>query len=53
LKAAVIIILVVAALIGGLLTLRSSRSAGMPSQDVLDRAKQRAREQAAKDEREP
>jgi hypothetical protein len=51
-KAIVIIVVVVAALIGGLLTLRSSRSAGMPEQDVLDRAKQRAREQAAKDDRE-
>jgi FtsZ-interacting cell division protein ZipA len=52
-KAIIIIIVVVGVLIGGLLTLRSSRSAGMPSQDVLDRAKERAREQAAKDEKEP
>lgn len=51
-KAAIIIILVVGALIGGLLTLRSSRSAGMPAKDVLDRAKQRAREQSAKDDEE-
>ena len=50
-KAFVIIIVVVAALIGGLLTLRSTRSAGMPTQDVLDRAKQRARDQEAKDEK--
>jgi Protein of unknown function (DUF2897) len=51
-KALIVIILVVAALIGGLLTLRSTRNAGMPHQDVLDRAKQRAREQAAKDDKE-
>jgi DUF2897 family protein len=51
-KAAIIIIVVVAALIGGLLTLRSTRSAGMPDKDVLDRAKERAREQSAKDDKE-
>jgi hypothetical protein len=50
-KALVIIIVVLAVLIGGLLTLRSSRNAGMPNQDVLDRAKQRARAQAAKDDK--
>jgi hypothetical protein len=50
-KAVIIILLVVGALIGGLLTLRSTRSAGMPNKDVMDRAKQRAREQAAKDEK--
>jgi hypothetical protein len=52
LKAAIIIIVVVAALIGGLLTLRSTRSAGMPDKDVLDRAKERARKQSAKDDEE-
>jgi hypothetical protein len=46
-KAIIIIVLVVAVLIGGLLTLRSSGRAGLPSQDVLDRAAKRAREQAA------
>ncbi len=51
-KAFIIIVVVVAVLVGGILTLRSSRNSGMPSQDVLDRAKQRGREQAAKDERE-
>jgi hypothetical protein len=51
-KAVIIIILVVGALVGGLLTLRSTRNAGMPSDSVLDRAKRRAREQAAKDESE-
>ncbi len=46
-KAIIIIAFVVGALIGGLLTLRSSGRSGMPSQDVLDRAAKRAREQAA------
>jgi hypothetical protein len=46
-KAIIIIVLVVGALIGGLLTLRSSGRAGMPSDAVLKRASQRAREQAA------
>lgn len=49
-KALIIIIVVVGALIGGLLTLRSTRGAGMPGKDVMDRAKERAREQAARDE---
>lgn len=49
-KAAIIILVVLGVIVGGLLTLRSTRNAGMPSQDVLDRAKQRAREQTAKDE---
>ena len=49
-KGIVIIVLVVAALIGGILTLRSTRSAGMPDKEVLDRAKTRAREQDAKDD---
>src|SRR5450631_3921152 len=52
-KALVIILLVVGALIGGLLTLRSSRSSGMPGPDVLERAKRREREQTAKDEQDP
>jgi hypothetical protein len=37
---------VVALILGLLLTLRSSRSAGMPSEEVLKRAAKRAREQA-------
>lgn len=45
-KALIVIILVVGALIGGLLTLRNSAATGMPDQAVLERAKQRAREQA-------
>jgi len=51
-KGVVIIVLVVAALIGGIMTLRSTRGAGMPDKDVLDRAKTRAKEQDAKDDSE-
>lgn len=51
-KGWVIVVLVVAALIGGILTLRSTRGAGMPDQDVLDRAKARAKEEAARDDSE-
>jgi hypothetical protein len=50
LRALIIIVVVIAVLLGGLLTLRSSRRTGMPSEDVLKRAADRAREQAAKDE---
>jgi hypothetical protein len=46
-KAIIIIVLVVGALIGGLLTLRSSGRLGLPSGAVLDRASKRARELAA------
>ena len=52
LKTILIIVVVIAVLGGGLLTLRSSRRSGMPSEDVLKRAGERAREQAAKDEAE-
>jgi hypothetical protein len=51
-KAIIIFIVVIAILFGGMLALRSSRRTGMPSEDVLKRATQRAREQAAKDEAE-
>jgi hypothetical protein len=50
LKAIIIIVLVVGALVGGLLTLRSSGRAGLPDDSVLQRAAKRAREQAAADE---
>lgn len=43
-KALLIIGLVLAVLIGGILTLRSSARTGMPSEDVLKRATKRARE---------
>ena len=51
-KAIVIIVLVVAVLLGGMLVLRSSRNTGMPSEDVLKRAADRARQQEAKDKAE-
>ncbi len=50
-KAIIIIVVVVAALVGGIMTLLSTRKSGMPDQQVLDRSKQREREQAAKDDR--
>jgi Protein of unknown function (DUF2897) len=49
-KALIIILLVVGALIGGLLTLRSSSRTGMPGEDVIGRAKQRESDQQAKDQ---
>ena len=51
LKAIVVLIIVLAVVFGGMLALRSSRT-GMPSEDVLKRATDRARQQAAKDEAE-
>ncbi|HTV94817.1 MAG TPA: DUF2897 family protein [Steroidobacteraceae bacterium] len=45
-KGFIIIALVVGAIVGLLLTLRSSRNAGTPSPEVLERAEKRAREQA-------
>ena len=52
LKAVIVIIVVAAVLIGGMLALRSSRNTGMPSDEVLKRTAERARQQAAKDEAE-
>jgi hypothetical protein len=52
LKAIIIIVLVVGALLGGLLTLRRTGRAGMPNEDVLERATKRAREQAAAEDEE-
>ena len=52
LKAVVIFIIVLAILFGGMLALRSSRRTGMPDEDVLKRATERARQQAAKDDAE-
>jgi hypothetical protein len=49
LKAILIIGLVIAVLVGGLLTLRRTGQAGMPDDEVIKRAAKRAREQAAKD----
>jgi hypothetical protein len=42
-SAVIIIIVVVVFLVGGIFALRSSARTGMPPQDVLDRATQRAR----------
>ena len=50
LRALIIFVVVIAVLLGGLLTLRSSGRTGMPGEDVLKRAADRAREQAAKDQ---
>ena len=52
LKSILIIALVVAALIGGLLTLRSSARTGLPDEETLKRAASREREQQAKDQAE-
>ena len=52
LRALIIVVVVIAVLVGGLLTLRSTRRSGMPGEDVLKRAANRAREQSAKDEAE-
>ena len=51
-KIVIIFIVVAAVLIGGMLALRSTRNTGMPSEDVLKRSTERARQQAAKDEAE-
>ena len=51
-KAIIIIFLVVGALVGGLLTLRSSGRSGLPDDAVLQRAAKRAREQTAAEEAE-
>jgi hypothetical protein len=52
LKAIIIIVLVVGVIVGGLLTLRSSGRTGLPDDAVLRRAAQRAREQAAAQDKE-
>jgi hypothetical protein len=51
-KTIIIIVIVAAVLIGGMLALRSSRNTGMPSEEVLKRSTERARQQTAKDEAE-
>jgi hypothetical protein len=50
-KTLLIVLLVFAVVVGGLLTLRSSRQTGMPDGDVLKRAAEREREQEAKDDK--
>ena len=49
-KALLIGAALIALILGLLLTLRSSRNAGMPSEDVLKRAAKRGREQAKSDQ---
>jgi len=51
-KALIVILLVIATVVGTILTLRTTAKQGMPSKDVLDRASQRSREQDARDEAE-
>ena len=46
-KGFIIITVVVAIIVGLLLTLRTTRNAGTPSREVLDRAQERVRAQAA------
>ena len=48
-KVVVIIVLVLGVIVGLLFTLRTSRNAGTPSPDVLKRAQERERSQAAAD----
>jgi hypothetical protein len=47
--AAIVIVVVTVVIVGGVLSLRSSAKTGMPAQDVLDRARRRARELEARD----
>ena len=50
---AIVVFLVVLAIVAGtIVTLRTSSRQGLPSKDVMDRARQRAREQNARDEAE-
>lgn len=51
-KGAIIILLVIGALLGGILALRRSTRTGMPSRDVMERAKRRARELEEQERRE-
>jgi hypothetical protein len=48
----IIVLLVVAVLVGGLFVLRSTARTGMPDEDVLKRAKERARQEQAKEDAE-
>ena len=50
--ALIVILVVLATVVGTILTLRTTAKQGMPSKDVLDRAKQRSSEQDARDEAE-
>ena len=50
--ALVVILIVVAIVAGTIVTLRTTARQGLPSKDVMDRARQRTREQDARDEAE-
>jgi Protein of unknown function (DUF2897) len=50
--AIIVIVIVLALIVGTLLTLRRSAKTGMPSQDVLERATRRARELEAQEKME-
>ncbi len=50
--AIIAILIVLAILVGTIMTLRTTARQGMPPKDVIDRAKQRTREQDASDESE-
>lgn len=50
--ALVIILIVVAILAGTIVTLKTTARQGLPSKEVMERAKQRARDQDARDEAE-
>ncbi len=46
-KVLLIVIMVLAVIVGLMLTLRTSRNAGMPGEDVIERARERTRAQDA------
>jgi hypothetical protein len=50
--ALVLFLIVIAIVAGTIVTLRTTSRQGLPSKDVMDRARQRAREQDARDEAE-
>jgi len=50
--ALVVFLIVIAIVAGTIVTLKTTARQGLPSKDVMDRAKQRAREQDARDEAE-
>jgi hypothetical protein len=50
--AIIIFLVVVATVAGTIVTLRTTARQGLPSKDVMDRARQRAREQDARDQAE-
>lgn len=50
--ALIVILIVIATVVGTIMTLRTTTRQGMPSKDVMERASQRTREQDARDEAE-